>query len=220
MRPMLCLTLTVCLGAALALSARAEDETPDEATAAALDAKKIDVDFVDAEAGDIAAFFRDFSGLNFVVDAGIDAGDHKATIRSTGLTLGDTSRAAAKALSLEQVVWHGIVVWTTPDRATRLRNTAAPAAGENADDATLKAAKKLRTVKVDLNFGDAALVDILAFVQDISGVSTALQGGNPGSETLSIVLHNAALGDVLALIAFQLDLDVDLSDGVIIFLKK
>ena len=74
--------------------------------------------------------------------------------------------------------------------------------------------KKLATMKIDLNFVDGELADVIAFLRDFSGMNFLVAKGVEGK--VSLQLKDSLLGHALELITLPVGLDVKIEGGVII----
>jgi tetratricopeptide (TPR) repeat protein len=101
---------------------------------------KIDLAFENTELADILAFIRDFSGLNLVVDVGVDTGG-RLTFRSKGRVLGEVLRELIEPRGLHLRVTEEKVVlitskpvrFTGEDLAGEIRSKVRPGEWSEAD---------------------------------------------------------------------------------------
>lgn len=138
----------------------AQDADPDKALAKRLESTPVTLNFDQTPLADVAAFLGDLSQVSVVVAPGVDA-DQPITAKLEGVSLKDALKLiASSGKDLQARPWCG-VLWIGPKGQRLPAMPEVPAAG--------KLAKK-----VTLHFDETPLDEVLAFLQDVSGLKLTL----------------------------------------------
>jgi hypothetical protein len=78
-------------------------------------------------------------------------------------------------------------------------------------------AKKLATMKLDINFAEAELADVVAFLRDFSGLNFLVAKGVEAK--VSLKLNDQPLGNALELMTLPVGLDVKIDGGVVVIFE-
>lgn len=178
-------------------------------------ATELKVDFEKGKLRDVVSFYRDFTGLDLMVDPAAEEGS--ITIRfdlQSGRRALD--RLCAEA-GVDYDVRYGILWVAAPERlwgAKALPRTNAWEKTAKADDEIVR---KLRGTKITLeSIGDGmSLALAVDFLRESGGLDFALERGLD-DRIVSFTAHGVSLAHFLALITIPIGLDVEISDGIVI----
>ncbi len=179
-----------------------------------LDSMKIDLAFENTKLEDILAFVRDYSGLNIVVDAAVQANvdpQKGVTFKGTDLTVGKSLQLLASRFGLDyRVTDEKVVLLTDPKKAAsgRLR-------GEDRE-----ILDKLKSIRITIDMKDAPLTAVVDYVREISGLNIHIVGiENPDRERVSLCIQDAALDGALRMLLEPRGMAYAVRDGLVLILR-
>lgn len=101
-------------------SALIQDRSQTEAIESKLNTMVIDLNFEDTSLVDAVRYFREYTGLNWVIDPDVDKGADSVTLRLRGVKVITALRLMLKDLELAAVVKDGMVVIVTKESLNEL----------------------------------------------------------------------------------------------------
>ncbi|HLG43326.1 MAG TPA: hypothetical protein VI643_08170 [Planctomycetota bacterium] len=111
--------LAILLGSFEASAQDRPDKTDAERSREAIDSKLntmvIDLNFEDASLADVVRYFREYTGLNWLIDPEVGEGDGKVTLRLKGVKVVTAMRLILRDMNLAAVVKDGMVVIVTKE---------------------------------------------------------------------------------------------------------
>ncbi len=181
-------------------------KSPDDAVREGL-GKKITLNFPETAFGEGLIFIQDITGINVVVDPAVDA------TQAISLRLKDITVQNALELMVEQVgdctyeVWRGTLFFTS-----KKSPKPAPPPPALTDDAKKIAEEK----RLTLNFPETPLEDVVAFLQDITGVNFVL-GKGLEERTVSFRVKDVTVGAALDIICRVAGLEIERAGDANVF---
>lgn len=191
-------------------------KTPEEILEAKLATTKIDIDFTDSTLYDVVDFIAEFAKINSVVDgAASEAAGAKRSVALRDLTLGNVVKLLATTANLETVNHHGMLVWTTVERAAILKARPPidiPASAPQEDHKVLGAVKSIR---ISLNFTETPFSEVCSFIREVTQLNVVMVQGCP-DPTVTFRVGEAELTDALDMIGFLADMKFEIHEGVLV----
>lgn len=204
---------------------RPPELSPEQKIAEALEQKKMSVNFTDAPLADVFAFFQEFTGLNLAFDSSLATAktpivlaDLKVTMKVADLPAGNVLALLLKMHGLDSKVMWGTILVSTPERLKTLAPTAWCAAEKGAPEWKAALAQTLIKTRVNLDFTDALVMDILEFLREFAQVNLVVVGKAPDGPKVTLQLKDLPIRDVVNLVAWMYGLDVEL-DNMVVQLK-
>lgn len=169
---------------------------------------KIDLNFTEAPLTDVVTFLREYSRINIILDSAVKDPDQKTiTFRVTDLELDRAFDLIMKMLDLRYGFEEGAVIISTEDGlATRRAAMEADASSRPADgteeDKAVRAT--LNSTRIDLDFTEATLDEILGFVTEYAKVKIEVSDDarrvEGSGEPVTFQMRDSRLSSVLALL--------------------
>lgn len=196
---------------------------PTEQVLAKVQSLNISVNFADAPLTDVLAFYREFTGINVVLDAAVTKPEERmVTFRVERLPFGQALDLTLKMLDLDWCVEEGCVIVSTKEAIAKRADARKKPSESEADVAAWKAElqKVLENTKVDLDFTDASLEDIIGFIRDFSRlnieIDQELREDGSTERRITLQLREVTLKSALKLLLDQHGLTYDFVNRVIL----
>lgn len=179
-----------------------------DAVLATMKSTKISLNFTEAPLEDVLAFYRDIARINILLDKKVEKPEElKVTLRVEEIPFDSALDLAVKMLDLDWCVEDGVVIVTTPEDAkSRGKKAEKPAEGRD-PEWEVAIMRKLETTKIDLDFTDASLEDVVDFLREYSGINIEIDGKLRADGTLAkkltIQLRDVTLKTALKLMLSQ-----------------
>ncbi|MBI3270429.1 MAG: hypothetical protein HYZ53_15575 [Planctomycetes bacterium] len=202
----------------------APEKSPDELVAERLKVTKVTLNFNDAPFSDVLAFLREFTQFNLLFDEGlrhakppVSTESLRVTVKLQDLAMESVLALVTKMHGLDyKVVW-GCVLVSTPERLKTLPGSDWCAASKEDSPARQKTVEQLQKLRLDLDFTDATIDDMLEFVQEFAKLKVALAGQGEEHPKLTFQARAIALRDLFTLFGLFLDAEPQvLEDAVVL----
>ncbi len=190
-----------------------------------LKAIKVSVNFTDAPLQDVLMFYREVARLNIVLDKKVEKPEGlMVTLRVDDIPFDSALDLAVKMLELDWCVEDGVVIVTTPEDAKSRGKQAKAPAVERDPEWELAIQRKLETTKIDIDFTDTQLEDIVDFLREYSGINIEMDGKLRADGTLAkkitFQLHDVTLKTALKLLLDQYGLTSAYENHVLLIKRK
>ncbi len=169
---------------------------------------KISLNFTDAPLTDVVTFLREYSRINMLIDSAVThPEDRKITFRVEDLEFATAFDLILKMLDLRYDFEDGVVIISTEEgraarRAAMDAQESSQPAQETEEDKAVR--NTLDRTKIDLDFTDATLDDVLGFVTeyakvkiDVSDEARKVAGVE---DPVSFQMRDSRLGSVVGLL--------------------
>lgn len=206
--------------------AREEEETPEDPNEAVLDKMKrtkTSVNFTDAPLPDVLAFFREFSDLNLVLDVRVEKPEAKSvTFRVQDIEFDHVLDLVLKMLELDWCVDDGVIIVSTKEGIAARREARKKPVEPEADAAAWKAEMQrvLDTAKIDLDFTDATLEDIVGFFREYAQLNVEfdakLREDGTCDRKMTLQLRNVSIGTAIKVVLDQVGLTTEMVNHVLL----
>ncbi len=206
-----------------------EAETPrgeDHATEAVLrkmTATRISLNFVEAPLADVLMFYREFSGINMILDAEVSKPEEKMiTFRVDELPFDQALDLTLKMVDLDWCVDEGVIVVSTKDGIAKRAESRKKPVESDADAAAWKAEMQrvLENTRIDLDFTDASLEDIIGFLREFSRINIEIdqkvREDGTAEKKITFQLRDMPLKSTLKLLLDQYELTYELVNHVLL----
>lgn len=193
---------------------QAKESDDEEKTRQKMETMKIDLDFVDADLTDIAAFLSDFSGIAILIDREAQL-PQKATFAVKSLSLNQVVKLLASMCGFESVNRNGVLVWTSAQRAQALQARSAIALPEDAPADDRRILTSINSIRISLNFEETPLDTVVDFLREVTQLNIVL-APEVGKPAISLQVGEARLTTALDLIGFQTGTEFRIENGVIL----
>lgn len=184
----------------------------------ALKTKKVTLNFSQTPLEDVISFLGDISGLNFVLDRGAGLEREEVSLRLKGISLiNGLKLALASHSDAAYKLEHGLIIVSTKKRLKLFSAAKAPK-GSTAEQKKqwLALAKKAVTV----NFRQTPLVDVSAFLKDISGQSFQFQSAKLGKTKITMRAKKISLVDAATFMAQTHGMELGWKGKALVFKAK
>lgn len=190
-----------------------EVEAPKDASddvLAKVKATKISLNFTEAPITDVLMFYREFTQINFLLDARVKKPEAlTVTLRVNELPFDQALDLSLRMLDLGWCVEEGVIVVSTKEGIAERAEKGKRPVESDADAAEWKAEMRhtLETTRIDLDFTDATLEDIVCFLREFSRVNIEIdqkvrEDGTPEKQ-ITFQLRDVTLKTALKLLLDQ-----------------
>ena len=186
-------------------------------------ATKVSLNFTDAPLTDVLMFYREFTSINIVLDAAVAKADElRVTMRVNDLPFDQALDLSLKMLDLDWCVDEGVIVVSTKAGIAKRAEARKKPAESDADAEKWKAEMQrvLENTRIDLDFTEASLEDIVGFLREYSRLNIEIdqevrEDGTPEKET-TLQLRDVTLKTALKLLLDQYGLTYEYVNHVLL----
>lgn len=201
------------------------DETS-ETVLKKLQTLNISLDFNDAPFPDVVTYFREFAQVNMILDAAVEKADKmRVTIEVDNIPFVSALTLTVKMLELDWCVEKGVVIVSTKAGVEKREEARrAPSDGDE-EEAAWKAEleRTIESQKLDLDFTDATLEDIIGFIREHAKMNIVLdpklRSDGTTQKKMTLQLRDVTLKSALKLTLDQLGLTYELSNHVLLITR-
>jgi hypothetical protein len=185
-----------------------------------LDSTRTPITLQDVLLADLVAYLREFTGINIVIDPTVENGT-RMTVEENDASIRRILDRALIGAGLDFDIRFDAILISRPDRLWKIgEGTPIPAASAwKVRGARDKTATYLRETKIDFNFEECSVRDILAFVCDFTDLRILLdRDSDPKilNSKATIAIRDLTLSESLDLLALTRGLDLEIHEGVLI----
>jgi hypothetical protein len=181
---------------------------------------EINLRFTEAPLTDVLAFLTDFAEVGFLLDpARAELGGRPITLQTQSLKVANTLGLALRMVGPELVYLPkgNVVVVTTEDRVRRLEEALLPAPGPDGSPEDRDLYESLAAHRVDLDFTEAQVADILDFLRDHANANLVVEDASLLPERpLTLRLLDVSAVEFLELMAGLFEWRLSIRERVVV----
>lgn len=205
-------------------------ETPKDPTDQVIDKVRktqISLNFQDAPLTDVLMFYREFTRINIILDAEVATPeDILVTMHVDNLPFDQALDLSLKMHDLDWCVEDGVVIVSTKEAIAKREEARKKPAESDADAAAWRAEMQrvMENTRIDLDFTDATLEDIIGFFREYARVNMeidpAVRADGTSEKKVTLQLRDVTMKTALTLLCKQYGLTFEYVNHVILIKRE